>query len=134
MSLAKNWGLPVRHHSQFSGIGHLDLPAPPSPAIRAVTMRKGALGRLELITQIPGYDSIAAAASVVYDGRASALVQMLHKIETAAGFIIIDRTSTPLAPTTAGHEFISEAFQILRIAHEQGDRPDCSTRVHPLAG
>ena len=41
MSLARNWGLPVRHHSQFSGIGHLDLPAPPSPAMRAATMRKG---------------------------------------------------------------------------------------------
>jgi hypothetical protein len=39
MSLAKNWGLPIRHHSQFSGISHLDLPAPPPPAMRAVTMR-----------------------------------------------------------------------------------------------
>ena len=65
MSLARNWGLPIRHHSQFSGIGHLDLPAPPSPSMRAVTMRKGALGRLELITQIPGHDSIAAAARVL---------------------------------------------------------------------
>jgi hypothetical protein len=61
MSLAKNWGLPIRDHSQFSGIGHLNLPAPLSPAMRAVTMRKGALGRLELITRIPGHDSIAAA-------------------------------------------------------------------------
>ena len=98
MSLARNWGLPIRHHSQFSGIGHLDLPVPPSPAIRAVTMRKGALGWLELITRIPDHDNIAAAARVLYDGRASAMAQMLHKIETAAGFAITDRSCRPLAP------------------------------------
>jgi hypothetical protein len=125
MSLARNWGLPIRHHSQFSGIGHLDLPAPPSPAMRAVTLRKGALGRLELISRISGHDSFAAAARILYDGRASALVQMVHKIETAAGFTIIDRSGKPLAPTTAGRQFIQEAFQILRIAQEQEDRPDC---------
>jgi hypothetical protein len=124
MSLARNWGLLIRPHSQFSGIGHLDLSAPPSPAMRAVTMRTGALGRLELVTRIPGHDGIAAAARVLYDGRASALVQMLHKIETAAGFTIIERSGRPLAPTAAGHEFIQEASQILRIAQEQGDRPD----------
>jgi hypothetical protein len=118
MSLAKNWGLPTRHHSQFSGIGHLNLPAPPSPAMRAVTMRKGALGRLALITQIPGHDSIAAAARALYDGRDGALRQQITKIETAAGFTIIDRSSAPLAPTAAGREFIQEALQILRIARE----------------
>ncbi len=118
MSLARNWGLPIRHHSQFSGIGQLNLLAPPSPAMRAVTMRKGALGRLELITQIPGHDSIAAAARVFYDGRASALVQRLHKIEIAAGFTIIDRSVTPLAPTEAGREFLHEALQILQITRD----------------
>jgi hypothetical protein len=123
MSLARNWGLPVRHHSQFSGIGHLDLPVPPSPAMRAVTMRKGALRRLELITQIPGYASIAAASRVLYDGRASALVQMLHKIESAAGFIIIDRSGPLLAPTAAGREFIEEALSILQCAQEQMAEP-----------
>jgi hypothetical protein len=66
MRLAKNWGLPIRHHSEYSGIGHLDLPAPPSPAMRAVTMRTGALNRLALITQIPGHASLAAAASAIY--------------------------------------------------------------------
>ncbi len=119
MSLAKNWGLPVRHHSQFSGIGHLDLPAPPSPAMRAVTMRKGALRRLDLITQIPGHASIAAAARGLYGGRGGALQQMIHKIETAAGFTIIDRSTTPLVPTVAGRRFIQEAGQILRSAQEQ---------------
>lgn len=119
MSLAKNWGLPIRHHSQFSGIGHLNLPAPLSPAMRAVTMRKGALSRLELITEIPGRDSIAAAARVLYDGRDGALRQQITKIETAAGFAIIDRSSMPLATTAAGHELIQEALQILRIAHDQ---------------
>src|SRR5215469_12071176 len=92
---------------------------------------QGALGRLELITRIPGHDNIAAAARVLYDGRASALAQMLHKIETAAGFAIIDRSSTPLASTTAGREFIDEASQVLRIAQEQGDRPGCPPADSP---
>ena len=118
MSLARNWGLPIRHHSQFSEIGHLDLPCPPSPAMRAVTMRKGALGRLELITQIPGHASLAAAARAIYCGRESALVQRLHKIETAAGFTIIDRSVTPLIPTETGREFLHEARQILQIARD----------------
>jgi hypothetical protein len=34
----------------------------------------------------------------------------------AAGFTIVDRSSTPLAPTADGREFIREALQILRIA------------------
>ncbi len=118
-NLARNWGLPIRRHSDFSGIGHLDLPAPPSPAMRAVTMRTGALGRLELITQIPGHDSIAAAARALHGVRAGALQQMLRKIETAAGFPIIDRSSTPLTPTDAGRELIREAHQILRTARQQ---------------
>jgi DNA-binding transcriptional LysR family regulator len=108
--------LPIRRHSDFSGIGHLDLPAPPSPAMRAVTMRTGALGRLELITQVPGHDSLAAAARVLYGGRQGAFQQMVRKIEIAAGFTIVDRSSTPLAPTADGREFIREALQILRIA------------------
>lgn len=82
-NLARNWGLPIRRHSDFSGIGHLDLPAPPSPAMRAVTMRTGALGRLELITRIPGHASIAAAARALYGGRGGALRQMIAKIEAA---------------------------------------------------
>ena len=118
-NLARTWGLPIRRHSDFSGIGHLDLPAPPSPAMRAVTMRTGALGRLELITQIPGHDSIAAAARALYGGRDGALQQMVAKIETAAGFRIIDRSATPLSPTDAGREFIREAHQILQAAREQ---------------
>jgi len=93
--------------------------------------QKPPVDRLELITQIPGHASIAAAARVLYVGHAGALAQMLHKIETAAGFAIIDRSSAPLAPTTAGREFISEASQILRIAQEQGDRPDCPPADSP---
>jgi DNA-binding transcriptional LysR family regulator len=83
----------------------------------AVTMRTGALTRLELITRIPGHDSLAAAARALYGGRDSALRQMVTKIETAAGFPIIDRSSTPLSPTDAGHEFIREALQILQRSH-----------------
>ncbi len=118
-SLARNWGLPVRRHSDFSGIGHLNLPAPPSPAMRAVTMRTGALGRLELITRIPGHDSIAAAARALYGGRGGALQQMIAKIEATAGFLIIDRSGAPLSPTDAGRDFIREAHQILQAAREQ---------------
>ncbi len=122
MSLAKNWGLPIRGHRHYSGIGHLNLPSPPSPAIRAVTMRSGALRRLALITQIPGHTGIAAAARDIYDGRAGALRQKIRSIEKAAGFTIIDRSATPLTPTEPGHEFIQEALQILRIARETDDR------------
>jgi hypothetical protein len=129
ISLAKNWGLPIRRHSDFSGIGHLDLPAPPSPAMRAVTMRTGALGRLELITRILGHDSFAAAARALYGGRDGALRQMIAKIETAAGFRIIDRASVPLSPTDAGREFIREALQILRAAREQA-----TAHPHPEGG
>lgn len=121
MSLARNWGLPIRHHSQFSGIGELNLPAPPSSAMRAVTMRTGALDRLELITQIPGHASITAAARVIYGGRAGALQQQVRKIETAAGFTIIDRAPVPLIPTARGREFLREALQILQIARESAE-------------
>src|ERR1017187_8929850 len=85
---------------------------------------EGALGRLELITQIPGHDSFATAARALYDGRDRALRQMIAKIETAAGFPLIDRSSTPLTPTDAGREFIREALQILQAAREQ-------TTAHP---
>jgi hypothetical protein len=110
-------------HSDFSGIGHLDLPAPPSPAMRAVTMRTGALRRLELMTRIPGHASIAAAARALYGRRGSALQQQLSKIEKAAGFPIIDRSSTPLAPADGGREFIREALPILQAAREQTPHP-----------
>ena len=49
--------------------------------------------------RIPGHDSFADAARVLYDGRDGALRQMIAKIETAAGFHIVDASSTPLAPT-----------------------------------
>jgi hypothetical protein len=132
-NLARNWGLPIRRHSDFSGIGHLNLPAPPSPAMRAVTMRTGALGQLELITQISGYASIAAAARAIYGGRGGVLQQMLHKIETVAGFAIIDRSSTPLVSTQAGSEFIREAFQVPEQARRQAapDTPGRGRRDEP---
>jgi len=126
-SLASNWDLPIRGHRHHPSVGHLDLPEPPSPAMRAITMRQGTLSRLTVITQIPGHDSIAAAARAIYGGRDSALRQMVHKIEKAAGFTIIDRTSTPLAPTEQGGELIREALRILRAAQEPAlQMPDCS--------
>ncbi|GAA4617268.1 TniQ family protein [Actinoallomurus liliacearum] len=118
MRLAKNWGLPIRHHNEYSGIGHLDLPAPPSPAMHAVTMRTGALNRLAFIIQIPGHASLAAAARAIYDGRDTVLRERARKIENAAGFTIIDRTTTPLTPTQRGREFLHEARQILYAARE----------------
>jgi DNA-binding transcriptional LysR family regulator len=44
---------------------------------------------------------------------------MISKIETAAGFPVIDRSSVPLCPTEAGREFIREAHQILQAAPGQ---------------
>ena len=44
---------------------------------------------------------------------------MVAKIETAAGFRIIDRSSTPLSPTDADRQFIREAPQVLQAAREQ---------------
>jgi DNA-binding transcriptional LysR family regulator len=41
---------------------------------------------------------------------------MVRKIEIAAGFTIVDRSSSPLAPRADGREFIREALQVLRIA------------------
>jgi hypothetical protein len=109
-NLAKIWGLPIRPPSR-------PLPTPPSPAIRAVTTGRGALGRLALITQIPGHTSITAAAHALYDGRVNAL--RIYGIEKAAGFTIIDQSTTPLAPTKPGRAFLDEALQILRAAQTQ---------------
>jgi DNA-binding transcriptional LysR family regulator len=44
---------------------------------------------------------------------------MIAKIEAAAGFTIIDRSITPLAPTPLGRGFLHEARQILQTAREQ---------------
>ena len=44
---------------------------------------------------------------------------MIAKIDTAAGFRIIDQSSAPLTPTDSGREFIREAHQILQAAWEQ---------------
>jgi hypothetical protein len=68
-------------------------------------MHTGAVGRLELITQVSGHASIAAAARAIYGGRDSALCQKARKIETAAGFTIIDRSAIPLTPLRPGAGF-----------------------------
>jgi DNA-binding transcriptional LysR family regulator len=66
-----------------------------------------------------GHADLAAAARALYGGRDGALRQMIAKIETAAGFRIIDRSATPLSPTDAGRGFIREAHQILQAARKQ---------------
>jgi DNA-binding transcriptional LysR family regulator len=43
---------------------------------------------------------------------------MVHKIETVAGFTIIDRSATPLTSTQQGRDFLREALQILQTARE----------------
>ena len=48
---------------------------------------------------------------------------MIAKIETAAGFPVIDRSSTPLCPTEAGREFIRLAHQILQAAAGEQAKP-----------
>jgi hypothetical protein len=67
---------------------------------------------LGIVSTVPGHDSIAAAARVLYDGRASALVQMLHKIETAEILLIAQEQGTDRAASgkTAGN-------------HEEQSRP-----------
>jgi hypothetical protein len=117
MRLAKNWGLPIRHHSEYSGIGHLDLPAPPSPAMRAVTMRTGALNRLALITQIPGHASLQQPARSTA-GATPSCGNRSARSKKPPGFTIIERTTTPLTPTQRGREFLHEARQILHAARE----------------
>lgn len=72
--LAKSCGLPIRHHPAYRGIGHLDLPAPTSPVIRAVTQaHRRALNRLAQITRIPGRAGLAAAARAIQGGRDTVL-------------------------------------------------------------
>jgi hypothetical protein len=115
--LARGWDLAIRSTERhYNAIGHLDLTRTPSPAIQAVTASPTALDRLQTIVQVPGHPSIAAAARAIYDGRDGALRQRITKIEKAAGFQIIDRSATPLAPTPRGHDFLREAVEILRIA------------------
>ena len=43
---------------------------------------------------------------------------MARKIETAAGFTIVDRSAAPLASTERGCDFPREALQILPTARE----------------
>ncbi|MFF1690829.1 hypothetical protein [Streptomyces sp. NPDC058254] len=116
-TIAKNWGFPIRVASgRYNAFGHLELPSPLSTAMRAVVMTPFALDRLRVITQIPGHETVAAAARAFYNGRSSALRQRMRGVEKAAGFTIIDRTNRPLAPTEQGQEFLHEAAGILRIA------------------
>jgi len=115
--LARSWDIPIRpggaHHND---IADLDLPHPPSPTMQKITMSRYALERLRFVMTIPGQTSFAAAARTVYDGRDSALRQRLNKVENTVGFLIIDRSAKPLAPTERGREFLSEAAEILRVA------------------
>ena len=123
-TITKNWGFPIRIASgRYNAIGHLDLPRPLSAAMRAVVMTPFALDRLRVITQIPGHETVAAAARAFYNGRSSALRQRMTAIEKAAGFTVIDRTSRPLAPTDQGQEFIHEAAEILSTADAAGAAP-----------
>ncbi|MET7702720.1 TniQ family protein [Streptomyces sp. NPDC005485] len=115
--LARSWDIPIRpggaHHND---IADLDLPHPPSPTMQKVTMSRYALDRLRLMMNIPGHVSLAAAARAFYDGRGGALRQRVSEVENAVGFLIIDRSTKPLAPTKRGREFLGEAAEILRIA------------------
>ncbi|MCX5357257.1 TniQ family protein [Streptomyces sp. NBC_00124] len=122
--LAREWDLPIRStERRYNAIGHLTLPWTPSPAIQAVTASPTALDRLRTLIQVPGHPSIAAAARAIYNARDSALRQRITKIEKAAGFQIIDRSTNPLTPTKPGRAFLQEATQILEAAEETDTRP-----------
>ncbi|MEU1473406.1 hypothetical protein ABZ434_34990 [Streptomyces sp. NPDC005761] len=114
-TMARNWGFPsvplvaaTTPLGTWISHGH-------SRAMRAVVMTTFALDRLRVITQIPGHETFAAAARAFYDGRSGLLRQRIRGIERAAGFTIIDRAVSPLAPTNRGQEFLHEAAEILRI-------------------
>ena len=62
----------------------------------------GRIGRLELITQIPGHNSIAATARARCGGRDGTLQQQIRKIKTAAGFAIAPRLLRIAQETEAG--------------------------------
>jgi len=59
---------------------------------------------------------------------------MIRKIETAAGFPIIDRSSTPLTPTDAGRELYREAHQVLQAARQQAGHRASPGRLREEAG
>ncbi|WP_328766005.1 hypothetical protein [Streptomyces sp. NBC_00286] len=118
-TLARGWDLAIRStEHRYNAIGHLDLTWNLSPAMQAVTSSPTALDRLRTLVQIPGHTSIAAAARAIYDGRDGALRQRITKIEKIAGFQIIDRSASLLAPTEPGGAFLREATEILRIAEK----------------
>lgn len=140
------FALPVRAWRDFDGLADLNLPAPPSPAIQAVTTGPGALERLHMITALPGYHSIAAAANDLYHCSARALYMRIARIERLAGTRLIDARARDLKPTEQGRAFIAEAQRILQIAKETEARsattelvaeptavmtPDSESTVHP---
>ncbi|WP_316751079.1 hypothetical protein [Streptomyces herbicida] len=116
LKLAEAWKIPLRGPGSYNPLGHLPLVQQASPAMRAVTNTAQAVTRLLLITKIPGYTSLRAAADALYDGNLRALRQRLRHIEKATGFSIIDCSTSPITPTKRGRSLILEAIPILQAA------------------
>ncbi len=118
--MAKAWGIPIHPPGGhcYNAVGHLDLDRPLSADMRKVVTTNYALARLRAITQICGHHSFAAAARAKGNWTDSALRQRVTGLEKTVGFQIIDRSTSPLAPTERGHEFLREAHEILRAVDD----------------
>ncbi|WP_420847202.1 LysR family transcriptional regulator [Nonomuraea basaltis] len=69
--------------------------------------------RLRHLINMPGHRNLSAAASALGVAPGT-LSYQLASIERTIGFAIINRAQ-PLAPTEAGHAFLSEARHLLRL-------------------
>lgn len=115
--LATGWEIPIRGvNGGYSGLGHLHLDFQPSAALDTVASGPTALDRLAFLTRLPGHRSFAAAGRAIYEGHGDLLRHRLRQIESAVGFEVIDRQTTPLAPTERGAALLAEAALVLKAA------------------
>lgn len=84
--------------------------------MKRVCATGNSLQRLRHVTEIPGHQTLTAAADAL-GVAVSVLSHQLQGIEIATGFTVIARTR-PLTATPAGQEFLSEAKQLLKILNQ----------------
>ncbi|MFK0048634.1 TniQ family protein [Streptomyces sp. NPDC090741] len=108
LKLMRKWDITRDAHSS-NPFASLSIPL--SPAMTKVAATKNCLQRLQRITQMPGHQSLSAAARAQGVGLDS-LCYQLRSIEKTAGFSIIATTS-PVATTPAGHSLLTEAEHLL---------------------
>ncbi|MCF6476111.1 LysR family transcriptional regulator [Nonomuraea sp. MG754425] len=84
--------------------------------MKTVSHTRNCLARLRHLTNMPGHMNVSAAVSALGVAQ-STLSFQLASTEHTIGFAIINRTQH-LAPTEAGHAFLSEARHLLRLLEE----------------